>query len=254
MRNARRFGAAFLIAIGLLVAIGIVARVRRSLGPPGGPAARVPWGVATLLGQGEDTLTVSAAATDAAPAPLGTRGTVSLPPGAYRLGLNASVWRLEIESGRTSSVPIGAVAVEGTGADRYDVLDRSGGAEASRPTGKAMELFPGKYGICLNGVWRDVVVEAGARETIRTGVLLVRAETGMVYRVLDPADGRPLAMREVGRPVEMFAGTYRIACGGWSAVATVRPGTKWVVQPAAPGPAAGTNTVSGAAPSALNLH
>ena len=233
MGIARRPATVFFLAFGILAAVGLVVMLRPRLGRQVDRLARVAPGVVTLAGRGQDAVSVSGADTGSNLNPFSTRGSLSLAPGAYRLRLNASAWHVDVEPGRTSSVPVGAVVVEGVGEDHYQVLDRSGGdAETSSPTGKAMELFPGKYGVCLNGVWQDVMVERGAPAIIRTGVLLLRGQTGMVYRVFDSVDGRPLAVREVGRPVEMFPGTYRLSCGGWSAVATVRPGTKWAVQPA----------------------
>ena len=184
----------------------------------------VPAGQGAILTQaGTD---ISFYAFDSAGKQLGSahvNGILPLKPGDYRLKVNNSTHPAGVQAKMITKCSTGSVQVDGKTDENYYLFDGAGTQLAAAHVGAALSLFPGTYQVRLNNSVTSANVQTGVPLVLKPGTVNVDASTDENYYIFDSA-GTQLAGSHVGRPLGMFAGSYKAKINNSEMKADVRAG------------------------------
>jgi hypothetical protein len=149
-------------------------------------------------------------------------------PGTYNVKVNGTTASASVIAGTTVEVKTGAVLLEGSTDEYYNLVDSAGMQLASAHLGKQLSFMPGAYRARLNNVAIAVQVEAGRTSNHQAGTLTVNTTGSDYYTVLDPS-GTQLVSKQVNQAVSLPAGRYTVKLGNNTRPAAVIAGQAQVV-------------------------
>lgn len=135
--------------------------------------------------------------------------SISLFAGEFQAKVNNTETVVTVRLNEMTEVRTGSVAVNGTTAEFYYVLDKDNKQLNFSKLGKPLSFLPGRYQVNVNNTFADVDVYSGRATELVTGNLLVTGLTDELYYVTDTT-GNALNFQKLNNALALFPGSYNI--------------------------------------------
>jgi len=159
-----------------------------------------------------------------------TSKTVEMLPGNYLVELNGVRRTVNVIRGSLTQIVAGTVLLSGTGADFYEIHDRSSSKQlAYAKTNAEIELFAGEYLLTVHGVSTPLVIRAGTATTLSAGRVIVPGSGATFFTVFDAKGEKQIAYAKTNQEIELLPGPYTIEMNNIRRTAQIVAGERTVV-------------------------